>query len=222
MLRELFIKFQNAAVIGLGLSFGLFVGYLFAVSVGTLNTFSSGSTVSSSQINSNFTTLKTAIEQNMVPTGTVLSYAGSSAPIGFLLCDGSAVSRTTYADLFAVLGTTWRAGDGTTTFNIPDGRAASPTGAGTSTGYTQNETLSLGFKVNDQFQGHRHDMPYNVGLSSNFFSNSGVPPVWQYFQAAGGYTKTVTDPLTDGTNGTPRTGNVTKGKQFVINFIIKY
>lgn len=53
-------------------------------------------------------------------TGVMKMYAGSSAPTGWLKCDGSAVSRTTYADLFAVIGTTYGAGDTTTTFNLPE------------------------------------------------------------------------------------------------------
>lgn len=53
-------------------------------------------------------------------TGTVLPFAGSTAPSGWLLCYGQAVSRTTYAVLFSVIGTTYGAGDGTTTFNLPD------------------------------------------------------------------------------------------------------
>lgn len=54
-----------------------------------------------------------------IPTGTILPYAGSTAPSGYLLCDGSAVSRTTYAALFAVIGTTYGEGDGNSTFNLP-------------------------------------------------------------------------------------------------------
>jgi microcystin-dependent protein len=59
------------------------------------------------------------------PAGTVNPYAGSTAPTGWLLAYGQAVSRTTYADLFAVLSTTYGSGDGSTTFNLPDlrGRA---------------------------------------------------------------------------------------------------
>lgn len=53
------------------------------------------------------------------PIGSVIAFAGSNAPVGYLMCDGSAVSRTTYADLFAVIGTTYGAGDGSTTFNLP-------------------------------------------------------------------------------------------------------
>ena len=55
-----------------------------------------------------------------VPTGTVSAFAGSAAPTGYALCDGSAVNRTTQAALFAVIGTTYGIGDGSTTFNLPD------------------------------------------------------------------------------------------------------
>lgn len=54
-----------------------------------------------------------------VPAGTILLYGGSSAPASFLLCDGAAVSRTTYAGLFAAIGTSYGVGDGSTTFNVP-------------------------------------------------------------------------------------------------------
>ena len=56
----------------------------------------------------------------LVPAGMVNAFAGTTAPTGYLICDGSAVSRTTYADLFAVVGITYGAGNGTTTFNLPD------------------------------------------------------------------------------------------------------
>ena len=54
------------------------------------------------------------------PVGAIMPYGGSTAPTGWLLCDGSAVSRTTYAALYAVIGTTYGSGDGNTTFNLPD------------------------------------------------------------------------------------------------------
>lgn len=74
------------------------------------------------------------------PPGTLQMYAGSAAPAGYLLCDGSAVSRATYADLFAVVGETYGAGDGTTTFNLPDMRQRFPLGLATSgTGSTLGE-----------------------------------------------------------------------------------
>lgn len=52
--------------------------------------------------------------------GSIYMYAGSTIPAGFLLCDGTSVSRSTYADLFAVIGTAFGVGDGSTTFNLPN------------------------------------------------------------------------------------------------------
>lgn len=63
-----------------------------------------------------------------MPTGGIIAYAGSSPPLGYLPCDGSAVSRTTYSNLFAAIGTTFGAGDGSTTFNVPDLRDRAPIG----------------------------------------------------------------------------------------------
>ncbi len=58
----------------------------------------------------------------VVPPGTIIQYAGHNAPVGYLRANGAAVSRTTYAALFAAIGTTHGAGDGSTTFNLPDRR----------------------------------------------------------------------------------------------------
>lgn len=58
--------------------------------------------------------------KSLIPTGVVQAFAGNTVPDGWLLCDGSAVSRTTYANLFACIGTSYGAGDGSTTFNLPN------------------------------------------------------------------------------------------------------
>ena len=68
--------------------------------------------------------------------GIINAYAGSTAPDGYLICDGSAVSRTNYAALFAAIGTTYGAGDGSTTFNLPDLQGRFPLGAGAGDGLT--------------------------------------------------------------------------------------
>ena len=60
--------------------------------------------------------------ENLLPVGMILAWPGTKAPSGWLNCDGSVVSRTTYADLFSVIGTTFGAGDGSTTFKLPDYR----------------------------------------------------------------------------------------------------
>jgi microcystin-dependent protein len=63
-----------------------------------------------------------------LPAGIVVAYAAAAAPTGWLLCDGSAVGRSTYAALFAAIGTTYGAGDGTTTFNLPNLKGRTPVG----------------------------------------------------------------------------------------------
>jgi len=61
-----------------------------------------------------------ALASILVPVGCVQAYAGNTLPNGWLLCDGSAVSRTDYAELYAVIGDTYGAGDGSTTFDLPN------------------------------------------------------------------------------------------------------
>jgi microcystin-dependent protein len=65
---------------------------------------------------------------SIMPTGGIVPFAVSSAPTGWLLCDGAAVSRTTYATLFSAIGTTYGVGNGTTTFNIPNLKGRVPVG----------------------------------------------------------------------------------------------
>ena len=66
-----------------------------------------------------------------VPVGVMEAFAGSSAPTGWLLCNGTTASRTTYSNLYSVIGTTYGVGDGSTTFGLPDMRGRVPMGAGT-------------------------------------------------------------------------------------------
>lgn len=82
---------------------------------------------------------------HLLPAGTILDFGGTAAPTGFLACDGSAVSRTTYATLYAALGTTWGAGDGTTTFNVPNLARRNTVGSGgSSSGVLGNTVGSTG------------------------------------------------------------------------------
>ena len=73
---------------------------------------------------------------NIAPAGVVQMYGGTAAPTGWLLCDGTAVNRTTYATLFAAISTNYGVGDGSTTFNLPDFRGRAPIGVGTGAGLT--------------------------------------------------------------------------------------
>jgi microcystin-dependent protein len=81
------------------------------------------------------------------PVGTVTSFAGSTAPSGWLLCSGQTISRTTYAGLFAILGTTYGVGDNSTTFNIPDLRGRVIAGEDDMGGTAANRLTSGGSGV---------------------------------------------------------------------------
>ena len=78
------------------------------------------------------------------PIGTILPYGGTTAPSGWFLCQGQAISRTNYADLFAVIGTAFGSGDGSTTFNIPDLRGEFLRGAGTNSHADQGDGGTVG------------------------------------------------------------------------------
>ena len=158
------------------------------------------------------------------PSGVVLPFAGNSTPTGYLLCDGSAVSRTTYADLFTAIGTTWGVGDGSTTFNVPDLRGAFLRGTGsrgTNNMANGNDFAgpALGSFENDQIQGH-----YHSGASPRSANYTTASIGGGYNAVAGLVNSTVNNtgsPTTDGTNGTPRTGDETRPFNAGVNYIIK-
>ena len=95
------------------------------------------------------------------PVGSILAFGGSSAPSGWLLCQGQAVSRTTYAELFKAIGTSFGAGDGSTTFNLPDLREATTKGvglSGKSSNHYDSDGVALGEFIEDRNKSHTHDM----------------------------------------------------------------
>ena len=126
-----------------------------------------------------------------VPTGVWLPYGGTSAPTGYLMCDGSAVSRTTYAALFGVISTTWGAGDGATTFNVPDMRGRFPFGKAAATG--TGDALGETFGTID----HVHTGPSHTHTTSGATAAGGAQTV-SGATAAGG-TEAVTGSTASGT-----------------------
>ena len=143
-----------------------------------------------------------------VPAGFILPYGSTTAPSGFLACDGAAVSRTTYAALFAAIGETWGAGDSSTTFNVPDLEGAALRGTGTGTIDTRDKTgPAVGAFQEDQMQGHWHDTKYvasgGAGLRYNSDSLGTTVSGSTSINAA-------QDPTTDSVNGAPRTGSETQ------------
>ena len=106
-------------------------------------------------------------ESSGAVVGAIQMYGGATAPKGWLLCDGSAVSRTTYAKLFEVLGTAYGEGDGSTTFNVPNlqGRFALGASANKALGVTGGEeTHTL---TTAEMPSHRHHIPlYNKQITA--------------------------------------------------------
>lgn len=159
-----------------------------------------------------------------LPPGTIVPYAGSTAPAGFLIADGSAISRThpNYAALFAIISTTYGSGDGSTTFNLPDLRGIFVRGAGTSSsigGITYTGTLAT--KQGDQMQGHIHNLS-SSGAQVMLWRTSGGN--LSYPTGATLLREDVTSvqgPASDGTNGTPRTGTETRPANISLTYLIK-
>jgi microcystin-dependent protein len=96
----------------------------------------------------------TVARSDIVPIGVPWPWLTGTPPSGYILMDGSAVSRTTYAPLFALWGTTYGVGDGTTTFGLPDWRGRTIVGAGTGTGLTARTLNATG--GNESLQAHDH------------------------------------------------------------------
>lgn len=120
-----------------------------------------------------------------VPAGIIEPFAGSTVPAGYLLCDGTAVSRTVYATLYAVIGDTFGAGDGETTFNLPDLSGRVPLGVSMShalgsTGGSETVTL-----IEAELPAHVHEVPQHghedtIGATTPAFSHSITQPVFKY------------------------------------------
>ena len=104
------------------------------------------------------------------PSGSVIAFAGLTAPTGWILCQGQAVSRTTYADLFAVVGTTYGVGDNATTFNLPDLRGEFIRGFDAGRGIDIGRTF--GTTQTDMFEAHTHDVSYNTIAAGGTTRNS--------------------------------------------------
>ncbi len=136
-------------------------------------------------------------------TGEIRMWPTGTAPGGWLLCQGQAVSRTTYAALFAVIGTIFGAGDGSTTFNLPDGRGRSPQGADG----TDAVGATPGTKMQTSVPQHRHGFTADTSTADGSnrvamgnYSNLGTRYV-NYAGVAGGVDQ--------------------RGPRFVVNYIIK-
>ncbi len=147
--------------------------------------------------------------------GVIAALAMPTPPEGWLVCDGSAVSRTDYADLYAAIGTVWGEGDEITTFNLPDLRGEFIRGFDAGRGVDDGREFASGQL--DQMQGHVH------------IENAGTNNGSAYNVAFEGYSRAsiragdvpTGGPASDGTNGTPRIGAETRPRNVAMTYAIK-
>jgi microcystin-dependent protein len=148
------------------------------------------------------------------PVGTVMSFAMTSAPSGWLETNGAAVSRATYADLFTSTSTTFGTGNGSTTFNLPDLRGEFVRGWDNARGIDSGRVF--GATQTDAMQGHVHTFS---ALVSNLGGGTGIAPATSN---VGRYNGTTASPSDDGVNGTPRTASETRPRNVALFYCIKF
>lgn len=168
-----------------------------------------------------------------VPTGALMLWAAATAPDGWLLCNGGAYSRSSYSALFTAIGTTWGAGDGSTTFNVPDTSGRTVRGVGTSSwiglnsGASGNTIVTLaqvagadGTKqLADNLPQHRHGVYVNGSnsLASGGGNRSGTVNVDDGTKTIAGNT------ILDTANTVCSNSNTVTTNAYVgINYIIKF
>ena len=157
-----------------------------------------------------------------VPSGMIMPFGGTASPTGFLSCDGSAVSRSTYATLYTAIGTTWGSGDGSSTFNLPDLRAMFLRGTGTHgtanmAKGTDFSAPAVGTIENDQMQDHKHQTIMSPGTTYQTYSSYAIGN-----NAYGTtYNFNTTAPLEINSQGTPRTGDETRPVNAAVLYVIK-
>jgi microcystin-dependent protein len=138
--------------------------------------------------------------------GEILPYGGDEIPEHFLECNGAALSRTEYADLFAVIGTSFGVGDGSTTFNLPDLQNEFIRGA--------SGTRSVGFSETDTIKAHNHRIRYGTGSGS--VRRVQAPATWS------GSNADSDDTVTSGVVTGDTFGTETRPRNVAVKFIIRY
>lgn len=109
----------------------------------------------------------------VLPYGTIISFCGTTTPENWLECNGQAVSRTTYSNLFSVIGTTYGSGNGSTTFNLPNlnGRFVQGT-LPTDSSFKTLESAGIP-NISGTFASTRYDPRYNGSITGKFITVAG-------------------------------------------------
>jgi microcystin-dependent protein len=138
------------------------------------------------------------------PAGMVASFAMATPPVGWLKCNGAAVSRTTYAALYAAIGTTYGTGDGSTTFNLPDMRGSFPRAWDDSKGVDTGRTIGSSQAANTP--SHKHRLPYGHDAAYLYEWNdaNGQPVFGSEVNTGAGYDRIAHTAVAQG--GSVRTG----------------
>lgn len=156
---------------------------------------------------------------NMIFPGHIDYTARTTAPAGWMACDGRALSRAVYASLFAAIGTTYGAGDGSTTFNIPDLRGEFIRGLDSGRGVDSGRAMGSG--QTDAMQGHWHEQYYQTGVATQ--GGSGVLSGSGTLNATlNSSSNAIRQPKSDGSSGTPRTAAETRPRNVALLPIIRY
>jgi len=150
----------------------------------------------------------------LIPAGAIMPFAMNGAPTGWLAADGTAVSRSTYATLFAAIATTYGVGDGSTTFNVPDLRGYFVRGTGTNSDGTASGTFAA--KQADAFQGHWHEIWGTPAQGSSVGGAEDVQTPNSLLSST-----SIRTAVTDGTNGTPRVASETRPRNIAMFYCIK-
>lgn len=170
-----------------------------------------------------------ALLNYLVPVGAYILFAGAAAPTNYLACQGQAVSRTTYAALFAVVGTTYGVGNGTTTFNLPkfdDGRFMRPTG-GNAAARGVDQAEMIGPHGHDATVANAGAHTHTYSAQSRYGANSDPASV---FRPSAGDSNGGTPTLTTTSNGdhthtatvAPNTGTENRPRNSSVLVCIKY
>jgi phage-related tail fiber protein len=145
-------------------------------------------------------------------TGAVIAFAMSTPPTGWLECNGASLSRTTYANLFGAIGTTYGNIDGST-FKVPDLRGEFIRGWDHSRGVDSGRSFAS--SQSDAFQGHYHKWQYRAQNVTGIGSSGDCI-------AGTSFTNNTQEAISDGTNGTPRTAAETRPRNIAMMYCIKY
>ena len=157
-----------------------------------------------------------------VPTGTILDFAGPTPPAGFLPCNGAAVSRTTYAALFAAIGVTWGAGDTTSTFNVPNLQRRTTVGAGgTGTAVLGSVLGNVGGAETHLLTGAESGVAIHNHSANATLSASLQPGAHGYASSLSGATGVVTDSVLTAPEQSAQQAHNNLQPSAVVNKIIK-